>query len=74
MDIAVIGSGRVGTAMAVLLSRAGHRIVAVSGRGTTAERVARHLPGVQMLLASDANATLSDDGVVLGPHSVAIIG
>ena len=54
MDIAVIGSGRVGTAMAVLLSRAGHRIVAVSGRGTTAERVARHLPGVQMLPASDA--------------------
>ena len=54
MDIAVIGSGRVGTAMAVLLSRAGHRIVAVSGRGTTAERVARHLSGVQMLPASDA--------------------
>ncbi len=54
MDIAVIGSGRVGTALAVLLSRAGHKIVAVSGRGGTGERVARHLPGVPVLPATEA--------------------
>src|SRR6266542_2170675 len=31
MDVAVIGAGRVGIALAVLLARAGHHIVAVSG-------------------------------------------
>src|SRR5437763_1397212 len=46
MDVAVIGAGRVGTALAVLLQRAGHRIVGVSGRTATQERVAEHLPGV----------------------------
>ena len=49
MDIAVIGAGRVGTALAVLLREAGHDIVAASGRETTAERVARHLPGVPVV-------------------------
>jgi len=46
MDVAVIGAGRVGTAMAVLLRRAGHRIVAVSGTDATRERAERHLPDV----------------------------
>jgi predicted short-subunit dehydrogenase-like oxidoreductase (DUF2520 family) len=46
MDVAVIGAGRVGTAIAVLLGRAGHRIVAASGREPSRERVARYLPGV----------------------------
>jgi len=32
VDVSVIGAGRVGTALAVLLSRAGHDVVAVSGR------------------------------------------
>ena len=42
MDISVVGAGRVGTALAVLLSRAGHRVAAVSGREGTAERAARY--------------------------------
>jgi predicted short-subunit dehydrogenase-like oxidoreductase (DUF2520 family) len=46
MDVAVVGAGRVGTALAVLLRRAGHRIVGVSGRGDTSERAARYLAGV----------------------------
>src|SRR6266545_4767450 len=46
MDVAVIGAGRVGTALAVRLLDAGHRIVAVSGRGGTVDRAARYLPGV----------------------------
>jgi predicted short-subunit dehydrogenase-like oxidoreductase (DUF2520 family) len=54
MEIAVVGAGRAGTAVAVLLSRAGHRIVAVSGRAATAERAARFLPGVPVL--DDAEA------------------
>jgi predicted short-subunit dehydrogenase-like oxidoreductase (DUF2520 family) len=52
MDVAVVGAGRVGTAVAVLLGRAGHRIVAVSGRAATRERVARFLPGVPVLDAA----------------------
>lgn len=49
MDIAVLGAGRVGTALAVLWSRAGHRIVAVSGGHETRERAATHLLGVPVL-------------------------
>ncbi|HYX79850.1 MAG TPA: oxidoreductase, partial [Actinomycetota bacterium] len=46
VDVAVVGAGRVGTAIAVLLRRAGHRIVAVAGGSGTPARAARHLPGV----------------------------
>jgi predicted short-subunit dehydrogenase-like oxidoreductase (DUF2520 family) len=49
MDVAIVGAGRVGTAMAVRLSRAGHRIVAVSGGDRTRERAARFLPDVPVL-------------------------
>jgi len=49
MNVSVVGSGRVGTAVAVLLARAGHRIVAVSGGGPTRERTARFLPDVPFL-------------------------
>lgn len=57
MDVAVIGAGRVGTAVAVLLQRAGHRIVAVSGRAATRERATAHLPGIPVLDAAQAAAT-----------------
>jgi predicted short-subunit dehydrogenase-like oxidoreductase (DUF2520 family) len=49
MNISVVGAGRVGTAMAVLLGRAGHRIAAVSGRGPSRDRASRFLPGVPFL-------------------------
>ena len=42
----MVGAGRVGTALAALLQRAGHRIVGVSGRDATRERAERYLPGV----------------------------
>jgi len=64
MRVAVIGAGRVGTGVAVLLQRAGHRIDAVSGRGPTRDRAARYLPGVPVREAVDAVA--SADLVVLG--------
>ena len=54
MDVAVVGAGRVGTALAVRLLHAGHHIVAVSGRGDTADRAARYLPDVPIRPASDA--------------------
>jgi predicted short-subunit dehydrogenase-like oxidoreductase (DUF2520 family) len=64
MDVAVVGAGRVGTALAVLLRRAGHRVVAVSGGQASAARVERHLPGVRLLPARKAAS--SAEVVVLG--------
>ena len=64
MDISVIGAGRAGTAVAVLWQRAGHHLVAVSGREETPERAARHLPGVPVLDA--AEAARRADLVVIG--------
>jgi predicted short-subunit dehydrogenase-like oxidoreductase (DUF2520 family) len=54
MDVAVVGAGRVGTALAVLLVKAGHRIVAASGRGSSRARADRHLPGTAFLAPVDA--------------------
>jgi predicted short-subunit dehydrogenase-like oxidoreductase (DUF2520 family) len=62
VKIAVVGAGRVGTAVAVLLSRAGHRIVAVTGRGPTRSRADAHLPGVPVL---DPPEAVRAAGVVL---------
>jgi predicted short-subunit dehydrogenase-like oxidoreductase (DUF2520 family) len=62
MDLAVIGAGRVGTALAVLWRRAGHRIVAVSGGPATPERAGRHLPGVPVL---DNVTAAREAGIVL---------
>lgn len=54
MRVAVIGGGRVGTAVAVLLRRAGHRIVGVSGSGPTRDRVSRFLPEVRVREPAEA--------------------
>jgi predicted short-subunit dehydrogenase-like oxidoreductase (DUF2520 family) len=54
MDLAVVGAGRVGTSLAVLWRRAGHRIVAVAGGSATPERAARYLPEVPVLDAIGA--------------------
>src|SRR4051812_41724312 len=56
MDISVVGAGRVGTALAVLLQRAGHRIVAVAGRDSTGPRAEKYLPGVPLLPVPEASA------------------
>ena len=70
MDVAVVGAGRVGTAMAVLLGRAGHRIVAVAGGSGTAARAAAHLPGVPVL--ADADAARAAEVVLIGTPDAAI--
>jgi predicted short-subunit dehydrogenase-like oxidoreductase (DUF2520 family) len=56
VEISVVGAGTVGTALAVLFARAGHRIVAVSGRDATRERLALHLPDAPLLDLSEAGA------------------
>lgn len=56
MDVSVVGAGRVGTALGVLLRRAGHRVTAVSGRAATRARAALHLPEVPFLELEDAAA------------------
>jgi predicted short-subunit dehydrogenase-like oxidoreductase (DUF2520 family) len=64
MNVSVVGAGRVGTALAVLLSRAGHRIVAVSGRASTRDRVSKFLSDVPFL--GPADAARGSELVVLG--------
>jgi predicted short-subunit dehydrogenase-like oxidoreductase (DUF2520 family) len=54
MDVAVVGAGRVGTAVAVRLRDAGHRIVAVSGRTQTPTRIRAFLRSVPVLQPADA--------------------
>ena len=56
MRIAVVGAGKVGTAVAVLLRRAGHRIVAVSGGAATRGRAGSHLPDVPFVEPAEAAA------------------
>ena len=70
MDVAVIGAGRVGTAMAVLLGRAGHTIRAVAGGEGTRERVGRYLPHVPLLEREDA--ARAAEVVLLGTPDAAI--
>lgn len=70
MDVAVVGAGRVGTALAVRLRDAGHRIVAVSGRKTTAERAARYLPGV--MVVSPGEAARAAEIILIGTPDAAI--
>jgi predicted short-subunit dehydrogenase-like oxidoreductase (DUF2520 family) len=54
MDVAIVGAGRVGTALGVRLRAAGHRIVGVSGRAETPARVRRYLGPVRVLPPADA--------------------
>jgi predicted short-subunit dehydrogenase-like oxidoreductase (DUF2520 family) len=70
VDVAVVGAGTVGTAVAVLLGRAGHRIVGVAGRAATRARAAHYLPGVELLPAPEAAAAAAL--VVIGTPDDAI--
>jgi len=64
MDIAVVGAGRVGTALAIRLRDAGHRIVGVSGRTETTRRAGRFLPDVPVV----------EPGVAAKRASVVLVG
>ena len=56
MEIAIVGAGTAGTAVAVAWDRAGHRIVAATGRDATAERVATWLPATPVRRIGEAVA------------------
>jgi len=56
MKVAVIGAGTLGTAVAVLLEAAGHRVVGISGREETRRRASRFLPGAPFLEPAEAAA------------------
>ena len=70
MKVAVIGAGRVGTAVAVLLGRAGHRIVAVAGGAETRGRASLHLPDVPF--REPAEAAAMGELVIVGTPDDAI--
>lgn len=70
MDVAVVGAGRVGTALAVLLARAGHRIVGLAGGAGTAARAAVHLPGVPV--TDGPAAARAAEVVLIGTPDAAI--
>jgi predicted short-subunit dehydrogenase-like oxidoreductase (DUF2520 family) len=53
--VAVIGAGRVATALAVMWERAGHPVVAVTGRGPTRERAGRYLAGARFYPQDEAD-------------------
>ena len=56
MKVAVVGAGTLGTAVAVLLEAAGHRVVGISGREETRRRASRFLPGAPFLEPAEAAA------------------
>jgi predicted short-subunit dehydrogenase-like oxidoreductase (DUF2520 family) len=62
--VAIVGAGRVGTALGVLLTRSGRRVVAASGREASRERVARHLPEAGFV--DHATAAAAADTVIVG--------
>jgi predicted short-subunit dehydrogenase-like oxidoreductase (DUF2520 family) len=65
--VAIIGAGRVGTALGVRLDRAGYRVVAATGRDATRARLQRYLPFVQYLPPeSAAQAAKAGDVVIIG--------
>src|SRR5215472_14222222 len=57
LNVGVVGAGRVGTALAVALSRAGHRVVGASAiSAASKERIERYLPGAPVLQPEDVVA------------------
>jgi predicted short-subunit dehydrogenase-like oxidoreductase (DUF2520 family) len=71
MRIGIVGAGRVGTALAVLLHRAGHEIVGAAGGDATAERVGRFLPGVPF--ADMVEAARGAEVVLLAVPDLAVL-
>ncbi len=54
LDVGVVGAGRVGTALAVALSRAGHRVTGASAvSAASRRRVDRYLPGTPVMEPAD---------------------
>ena len=52
--VAIVGAGRVGTALGVLLERSGHRVIGASGRDASRARVGTFLPNTPFVEAPEA--------------------
>ena len=70
MEIAIVGSGRVGTTLGILWKAAEHNVVAASGSERTERRVREHLPETEFL--SSAEAASRGEVVVIGVPDDAI--
>ena len=64
LDLGIVGAGRAATALGALLPRAGHRVVAASGREASRDRVAAHVPGARF--TSDEEVAVAADAIILG--------
>jgi predicted short-subunit dehydrogenase-like oxidoreductase (DUF2520 family) len=69
MEVGVIGAGTLGTAIAVLLERAGHRIAGIAGREETRHRASSYLPNAPFLEPEEA-ATAAELVVIGTPDDV----
>ncbi len=82
LAVGVVGVGRVGSALAVALARAGHRIVAVSGvSDASRRRAADRLPRAEVLPADDVVRraelvllTVPDDALAEVVNGLAAVG
>ncbi|MFL5736838.1 MAG: Rossmann-like and DUF2520 domain-containing protein [Actinomycetota bacterium] len=72
MEIAIVGSGRVATALAILWQAAEHPVVAASGSERTERRVREHLPETEFLPPQGTAAR--GEVVVIGVPDDAIAG
>src|SRR4051794_396693 len=70
MKIAIVGSGRVGTALGILWQAAEHSVVAAAGSERTEHRVRRYLPETAFLPSEEAAAR--GEVVVIGVPDDAI--
>ncbi len=71
MRVAIIGPGRVGTALALALPRTGHRVVAVTGRSEDAmERFGRQVAGVRRCATAAEAAGHAELVIVATPDAV----
>ena len=70
MEIAIVGSGRVGTALGILWQAAEHNVVAAAGSERTERRVREHLPETEFLPSAEAAAR--GEVVVIGVPDDAI--
>jgi predicted short-subunit dehydrogenase-like oxidoreductase (DUF2520 family) len=73
MNIAIVGAGTVGTAVAVRWARAGHAIVGATGRAATPARIAPWLPGVSVSGIAEAVAAADVVAIAVPDGSIASV-
>ncbi len=72
MKIAIIGTGVIGTSLGVLLTRAGHEVVAVSSRTLKSARACAHRIGKVAVIGDPGLAAMGADAVLLAVPDRAI--